>query len=265
MVKSQQLDGEWKWENANLSAEIYFNSGSYFNKSFFKNTDIKISESFYYYLLKQDTIHFSKHSFDTDPQVIESYAIQSFSDSLLVLYDIVNKEIDEYRKINNLIYELDQYPLDQFYFGGGSLVCVSTEPKDNYDNCLNFNSISILSTIDDFEELFGKPRDATQHNGVKYYIYLIPSDLESSPYLAVNFDDQLNVNILQLTGLKSDDRFTFAGIRLGDFYTLVESKLGKPSNIKKISEDTELWSYSPFTFSIEIRNKLVYSIKLSRI
>ncbi len=154
--------------------------------------------------------------------------------------------------------------MDQFYFNG-SIGCVSTNNQIDFNNCLNFGSVSILSSIEEIESLIGKPYTTVKKEGTDYFIYLIPSDLETSPYLAVSLNENGYLNTIQLTGDKSFDNFAFSGIRLGDYFTMVENRLGKPSSIQSLDEQTEIWSYYPHHISIEIKDKLVYSIKLRRI
>ena len=262
---SQQLKGRWVWENKELSGDVYFGDGTYFIKVFVKDSDIKVSESFSYYQQWGDTLVFSDISFDSTPTELGYYLIKQLKDDQLKLYDLQNKGTDRYVNVDHNEYRLTKVNVDEFYFAGG-IGCVSTNRESrDYNNCLNFKSISILSTIGEIEQRLGKPYSTVDQGGTNYMIYLIPSELESPPYLAVSLNEQNNLETIQLTGEKGGDEFAFSGIRLGDYYTMVESRLGKPTGTQALDEQTQLWSYDPHQISIEIRNGLVFSIKLRRI
>lgn len=262
---SQQLKGRWTWENKELSGDVYIGEGTYSIKVFVKDTDIKVSESFSYFQQRGDTLVFSDISFDSNPTELGYYLIKQLKNDQMKLFDLQNKETDKYVNIDHKEYRLSKVNVDEFYFTGG-IGCVSTNPESrDYNNCLNFKSISILSTIDEVEQLLGKPYSTVEQGETSYIIYLIPSELESPPYLAVSLNEQNKLETIQLTGEKVDDKYAFSGIRLGDYYTMVESRLGKPIETQDLDEVTQLWSYNPHQISIEIKNGLVYSIKLRRL
>ena len=261
---SQDLGGKWTWEHKNMSAEVYFGEGTYFVKVYLKDTDIKISESFSYVKEVDDTLVFSSTGFETNLSELRYYIIKTLTDEKLELLDLSRDEIDVYTNINHERYELTKTRIDEFFFDG-ALVCVSPENREDYNNCLNFNSVSILSSLIEIEEMLGEPYSIVNQAGVDYRIYLLPSQTESTPYLALSLNSKNEPQSIQLSGTKSGDEYSFSGIRLGDYLGMVEKRLGKPTGIKKIDDQTELWTYDPFPISFEIKDKLVYSIKLNRI
>lgn len=262
---SQQITGRWTWENKELSGDVYIGEGTYFIKVFVKDTDIKVSESFSYYQQRGDTLVFSDISFDSSPTELNYYLIKQLNNDQMQLYDLQNRETDKYLNVDHNEYRPSKVNINEFHFAG-AIGCVSTNPNSrDYNNCLNFKSVSILSTIDEIEELLGKPYSTVEQSGTNYIIYLIPGELESPPYLAVSLNEENNLETIQLTGNKVGDKFAFSGIRLGDYYTMVEGRLGKPTGTEDVDEVTQLWTYDPHQISIEIRNGLVYSIKLKRI
>jgi len=261
---SQELAGKWAWEHKNMSAEVYFGEGTYFVKVYLIDTDIKFSESFSYVKAMDDTLVFSSISFENNPSQLRYYVIKTLTDEKLELLDLSRNEIDVYTNINHKKYNLSETRIDEFYFNG-AIGCVSSEIREDYNNCLNFNSVSILSSIVEIEEMLGEPYSIVNQAGIDYRIYLLPSHDESPPYLAVSLNDKNELQSIQLSGIKTGDDFSFSGIRLGDYFGMVEDRLGKPSGIKKLDAQTELWTYNPYPISFEIKDKLVSSIKLSRI
>ena len=178
----QQLQGKWKWENKDLSGEVFIGAGTYLIKIFAKDTDIKISESFSYYQLRGDTLVFSDISFDSNPTELGYYLIKQLNEEQMKLYDLKNKETDKYVNIDHKEYKPSKVNINEFHYSG-AIGCVSSELNTrDYNNCLNFKSISILSSIEEIEKLLGKPYSTVDQGGTNFIIYLIPSELESPPY-----------------------------------------------------------------------------------
>lgn len=263
-ANGQKLDGTWEWQNENLQGLFNYDHGKYFNQVFFKGTNIKLSEHFSYYQFSGDSIIFSTVPFDENPDSFTYYKLMKVKSDSMEMMDLSTQEIDRYVRISAEPRKFSNANLDEFYFRGG-LACVSEEVKPDYNNCLNFNTVGINSTKDDLDSTFGEPYSTFSQNGVEYTIYLIPSELDNSPYIAVSWNEDGELASIQMTGEKTDDSFAFSGIRLGDYYTMVENRLGKARSIQEIDNQTKLWSYDPFTISIELRDDQVYSIKLRRI
>lgn len=261
--RAQSLEGRWHWENESLEGVVLFDKQAYFIEVFVKNRDIKVAESFKFYRQSADTLIFSDQSFEANPASFESHLINEITDSSFNLLDLKSGEVDHYINVDHNHRKLSKYRFDQFYFNGG-IACVSEEVNDNYNNCLNFTSISILSDLNQIEKQLGQPIDSVNQEGTAFFVYILPSDLKNPPYLALSLTGQNEINTLQLTGFKTNNQYAFSGIRLGDYYTIVEQRLGKPSTVEELDEQTQFWSYQPFPISFEIKNNLVYSIKLRR-
>ncbi len=101
---TQNLEGKWKWENKNLSGEVYFDSKSYFIKVFLKNSDVKISESFSYYKTSNDTLIFSQINFEENPSKFKYYKIKKLTNEKLELIDLSTNEIDNYSNLDHKNY-----------------------------------------------------------------------------------------------------------------------------------------------------------------
>lgn len=261
----QELNGKWQWNNENLSADVFFGNDTYFIQVYIKGTQIKISEAFMYYKIHNDSLIFGNLPFNENPDQLSYYSILHFDDNHLELLDLSKKETDNYTRQDHENYSPRKLNINQFYYQGGGIACVSDSVYSDYNNCLNFTSFGILSTKEQIESYLGTEYSRVEQNGITYSIYLIPCQDEPSPYLAISLTKDNQLQSIQITGNHTSDQFAFSGIRLGDYYTMVEQRLGKPSDIQIIDEQTELWSYKPFTISIEIKNNTVFSIKLRRI
>jgi hypothetical protein len=86
-------------------------------------------------------------------------------------------------------------------------------------------------------------------------------------YLVVIVDKANRVEALQITGRASaaSERLPFSSIRLGTPQDRVIDLLGLPSAVTDVPQiKGSYWSYAPFTFSVEIVNGQVYSVRLQR-
>ncbi|MDI9334459.1 MAG: hypothetical protein QM533_08780 [Cytophagales bacterium] len=85
-------------------------------------------------------------------------------------------------------------------------------------------------------------------------------------YFVAFVDSGNSVKTFQLTGLKGEttDRLAFAGITLGASKELVMDTLGLPASVLDVPQiKGKQWNYSPFPFSIEFKDNVVYSIRVT--
>ena len=102
------------------------------------------------------------------------------------------------------------------------------------------------------------------HDGKIFNVYLLNGmENGSQPYMVIELVNG-QLKSIQITGEASIEELSFSSISLGDYYTFVEQKLGPPSDTGLVDDETTYWDYAPFTFSFEIKNNLVYSIKLTK-
>lgn len=260
----QGLTGKWQWENDEMRAEVYFSDNKYFMEAFIKNTTSQLSEGFSYYFIEGDTVIFNKVPIVEGREPIAYHLIESISDYNMVLVDLANGKRDSYTRLNREYVQLAKFRNNEYYYAGGTNVCISDADERNYDVCLNFGDISVNSTIEEIERILGKPYDHIEQAGRLYKVYLLQQlEDDSQPYFAVEIHDGQVVSI-QITGNGSKEDLSFSSISLGDYYSFVEQKLGKPREIGFVDQETEHWAYTPFTFSLEIKNNYVYSIKLNK-
>ena len=263
-VIGHDLTGRWKWANDKMEADVFFSEDRYFMEAYLKGTKSQISEGFSYFMIIGDTLIFNKVPVDEGREPLSYHLISSFTPDKMVLIDLKNGKKDQYYRVDYDQRVLKKYRNDEFYYGGGGIVCISDKLDGNDNHCLNFGGFSLNSTLEEIEQILGKPYDKMSHGGKFYNVYLL-KELKngSQPYIAVEL---LNgqVKSIQITGEASIEELSFSSISLGDYYTFVEQKLGPPSDTGLVDDETTYWDYAPFTFSFEIKNNLVYSIKLTK-
>lgn len=262
-ANAQLIEGRWRWQNQELSGDAFFSRDAYLIKLYARGTDIRVSEAFAYIRQSGDTLIFSNKPMDANPDSVSYHLITSLTNTSMHLLDLQRNETNVYYNVNRERYELSPIRANEFYYSG-TMTCAAPVNNPHYNNCLNFKSVSILSTIEEIEALLGDPYTTLEQGGIEYTVYLIPTEQESQPYLVISVNEINLLESIQLTGEKTNDDFSFSGIRLGDYYTLVENRLGPPSTKEQVTPTTQMWLYSPFPVSIEIENGTVSSIKLAR-
>lgn len=261
-ASGQGLTGKWSWENDQMRTDVYFSDDMYYMEAFIKNSNAQVSEGFSYFMIHGDTLIFNKVQASEGREPIAYHLIESISDTEMMLVDLKNGKKDLYKRINRDYFRLTKYRMNEFYYAGGTNVCVSGKVDDSYNHCLNFGDISVNSTIEEIELLLGEPYDIMSQGSGLYRVYLLQElDDGSQPYFVIEMNNDQPKSI-QITGHESREQLSFSSISLGDYHTFVEQKLGKPSEIGAVNDETVYWDYKPFAFSFEIRNDFVYSIKL---
>jgi len=264
MAHSQELVGTWKWGNDEYESVVSFSWSDYHVTTYLAGTQSKVRETFLHYEVDNDTITFSESETINPTSVTSRYVIRELTDSVMRLENLDIGAIDQYVRVSDEMPEIEQYKFNEFYFDGGGLVCISDREREDYLNCLNFNIFSIDSPLKEVERIFGKPFNIVEHLEKNYRIYVLDDVENTEAYLAIN-QEQGEIQSMQMTGLYTLEDLSFSSIRLGDYYTMVVQRLGAPSKKERIDEQTELWDYAPFSFSLEMRNDKVYSVKLIRL
>jgi hypothetical protein len=116
------------------------------------------------------------------------------------------------------------------------------------------------------ESVLGKPTDQKIVGEGTFYVYSLRSDASAgmTAYAVLSYNTQGRAATIQITGEKWPAAWTFADIKLGDTDEAVVARLGEPHN-KSPSElpSTVLWDYLPWTFSFEITDHHVSSIRVA--
>jgi hypothetical protein len=83
------------------------------------------------------------------------------------------------------------------------------------------------------------------------------------PYWVIGFDRQRVISI-QITGDLLVDQYAFSSIRVGDPESRVLLLLGPPEFSQPVSQvGGDMWGYSPYPVTFEIKNGRVYSMRVS--
>lgn len=153
----------------------------------------------------------------------------------------------------------------EFRYIGNALACITDTANSElgYLPCLHIGDIYIKEELANVQKRFGEPwRIIEQDDTSEIRVYVLESKLETLPYVAITFVNNVTSSI-QLTGYQTDDSLDFSGIYLGNSEKRVREVLGPPSSKDEVEEINGVrWSYSPFPISIEIKEENVYSIKI---
>jgi len=116
------------------------------------------------------------------------------------------------------------------------------------------------------EGVLGKPTTQKIVGTETYYVYSLNADGsgQMTTYAVLSYDEKERAATLQITGDQWPRAWTFADIKLGDTDEAVIARLGEPHG-KAPSEvpDTVTWDYLPWTFSFEITDHKVTSIRVA--
>jgi hypothetical protein len=111
--------------------------------------------------------------------------------------------------------------------------------------------------------LLGQPsRQIQGPKGTTVWAYFFGTT-NDDPYLVASiWQDRLVA--IQVTGRLPADKYVFNGITLGATAEIVTRQLGKPMLVGPSSQpNTDVWSYQPWTFSIEMNGGRVTSMRVA--
>jgi len=158
----------------------------------------------------------------------------------------------------------------EFGYSGGVLTCDSSaQPPDQqppYLACLQIGPIQIGETLRTVSMKFGKARKTVKRGDVTERLYPIALNVPAGhpvPYWVIGFDRQRVISI-QITGDLLVDQYAFSSIRVGDPESRVLLLLGPPEFSQPVSQvGGDMWGYSPYPVTFEIKNGRVYSMRVS--
>ena len=111
----------------------------------------------------------------------------------------------------------------------------------------------------------GATPDGLQTVAIPVVSFRSGEQLRMSSYLVAVFDKQGFVRTLQLTGLAGGaaSGLPFSSVTLGTTKEKLVNILGFPSSTSDVPQIRgKLWNYAPFPFSIELKDGVVYSVRL---
>lgn len=162
---------------------------------------------------------------------------------------------------------------NEFRRSGGTLVCITPEKPEEtldpiYRACLRIGPAQIGQSLREIAMMFGDPYRVVENGDTTLRVYTIDIGIPQGqpvPYWVIGFDKDRRVVSIQMTGDRGDNKLAFSSIRLGDPASRVIKILGEPYATRAVKdiEGAEFWGYMPFPISIEIKNRRVYSIRIS--
>ena len=150
-------------------------------------------------------------------------------------------------------------PMNAFRFLGNQIICKTDRPDDNY-SCFRIGGIKIG---DKFEPKTKPWKVIPQPNDITASVFSIVENDEHYAYWVIGHREGVIVS-LQLTGDFPDDRLAFATIKLSDSESKVADILGPRYKVSKVEEiNGTIWDYAPFPITMEFKNGLVYSMRIT--
>jgi len=138
--------------------------------------------------------------------------------------------------------------------------------KAQRDACLRLGQLYVGMSRHDLEGMIGEPVTSVFGKGRTYFDYVLQSDMDGNAvtYLLVAYTPGDMTSVLQLTGAAWPGAWRFAGLTLGDSESALQQRLGEALAYETSDEaGTIEWSYTPWTFSFEIHDRVISSIRLS--
>ena len=263
---SKLIIGSWKWVVSNYEGTAYFDDTEYKMQLNIMGTESRISEIFRYYKVENGKVLFAIKPFETamKSNKITEYLLKEINNEKMILIDSKGNE-DTYERISLEKPTINKIRINEFDASSGAPMCITDKKADGYLPCLCFGNIDFSTSLSKIESIYGNPyRTIENDEGSKTKVYLLKTDGESYPYFAITFNKN-SITSIQLTGIRLLEEISFSSIRLGDHHSFVEQKLGLPSSKHDVQEiQGEMWDYRPFPITIEFKDDLVYSIRLTR-
>ncbi|HKX63839.1 MAG TPA: hypothetical protein VJM78_00915 [Rhizomicrobium sp.] len=170
--------------------------------------------------------------------------------------------------------QADDYadPMPHYVRAGGGFACV-TEKADfdrgqaeRRDMCLHIGPLFVGMPRKDAENALGQPIDSMDAGARKAFAYLLQRDGPGNmiSYAVIMYDDDNRATSVQITGRPWPGSWQFCGLTLGSSQAAAAARLGAPLQTGNSDQaGTTVWDYSPWTFSFEIKDGVVSSIRLA--
>ena len=129
--------------------------------------------------------------------------------------------------------------------------------------CLHIGPLGIGEAAESVKSALGQPHRKLQRpNDAAAWVYFL-EQTEQPPYLVATVRKD-KIVALQVSGPMTSKDFTFNHIKLGDDTKALVSYFGAAYKVAPSGEkDTDLWSYSPWPFSFEVKNDRVTSVRIT--
>ena len=135
--------------------------------------------------------------------------------------------------------------------------------------CLHVGDVSVGDARQRVERVIGPPSGApVKHEGDMvvqlYLLHAANGDEHHVPFYAITYNGRNIASEVQLTGPTTAPPIGFTGIHLGDPASVVTDRLGPPTTRQPVpANGANLWDYAPHLVSFEIKDGIVFSIKVA--
>lgn len=260
------LIGKWAKMGENHFKEVLsFDDEAYHLEKFFIDSESKMEENYLHYTFMKDSVVLNGIGLD---ETKAAFWIRKLTPDTLVLQD---PETFDYHKFTRISTDMPAMPVIANVMNkhNGKLECMidANTPAAEDLPCMHIADLNFSWTLDSLETKFGHPVRFVQSkkdSSIAKFVFHLTAFQGTQPELIVTHNSATDeISEIQLRGFGTNEDYNFSSIRLGDYISLVEQKLGKPS--EKVFDNETLttkWSYAPYPLVFEFKNKYVNGIKI---
>ena len=163
-------------------------------------------------------------------------------------------------------------PIPRYERAGAGFACRMSKQDftqaetEKRDVCLHIGPLFIGMKRTDAEGLLGKPVASVPVGAREALAYRLQDDATGhmNTYVVFTYDTDSRADSVQLTGAPWPGAWQFTGLTLGAAQAAVTARLGSPIQTQKSDDPgAAQWSYSPWTFSFEVKDGVVSSIRIA--
>ncbi len=165
-------------------------------------------------------------------------------------------------------------PLPRYERAGNGFVCHMDKADGDKTGSMHWQSDQVCMRVGplyvgmprtDLEKILGAPATMVVQDGRENFAYSVNrGDSEFvATYAIVVYGNDATATSIQLTEKAFPSPWFFSGLALGDSEDALRERLGAPLQLDKSDEaGTLVWTYRPWTFSVEVHDKQISSIRV---
>jgi len=165
-------------------------------------------------------------------------------------------------------------PLPRYERAGNGFACHIGKPDGDKTDAMHWQADQVCMRIgplyvgmprNELEKILGTPATMIVEDGHENFAYTVNrGDSEFvATYAIVVYGDGATATSIQLTGKAFPDPWYFSGLTLGNSEDTLRARLGAPLHVEQSDEaGTVVWGYRPWTFSVEVHDKEISSIRV---
>jgi hypothetical protein len=166
-------------------------------------------------------------------------------------------------------------PLPRYERAGAGFGCHTSKEDmekaqtEKRDVCLRIGPLYVGISRADVEAQLGKPFTSVPAGTRTAFAYMLMKDevTKQASYTVLTYDENGRADSVQVTGnafLSPSGAWLFSGLSLGMSQDAVIARLGPPMQTRPSDDPGAVqWNYLPWTFSFEVKDGVVSSIRLS--